>query len=67
MLTVPNTAEISVTALLSYCSITLRYVELEKSLLVGSEILGLFVNTLTATDKYSCHNSKNSPQLIQMQ
>ena len=26
------------------------------SLLVRSEILGLFVNTFTADDKYSCHN-----------
>ena len=29
------------------------------SLLVLSEILGLFVNTLTADDKYSLRNSEN--------
>ena len=37
------------------------------SLLVISEILGLFVNTLTADDKHSCRNSKNLRQPIQMQ
>ena len=37
------------------------------SLLVISEILGLFVNTLTADDKQSCRNSKNLRQPIQMQ
>ena len=31
------------------------------------EIVGLFVNTLTANDKYSLHNRKNLPQPIQMQ
>ena len=36
------------------------------SLFVKSEILGLFVNTLTADDKYSLHNSKNLTQPIQM-
>ena len=34
--------------------------------LVRSEILGLFVNTLTADDKYSRHNRENFPQQIQM-
>ena len=29
------------------------------SLLVMSEILGLFLNTLTADDKYSLRNSEN--------
>ena len=37
------------------------------SLLVISEILGLFVNTLTADDKYSCRNSENLRQPIQVQ
>ena len=37
------------------------------SLLVISEILGLFVNTLTADDKHSCRNSKNLRQPIQVQ
>ena len=36
------------------------------SLLVISEILGLFVNTLTADDKYSLYNSKNLQQPIEM-
>ena len=37
------------------------------SLLVICEILGHFVNTLTANDKYSFPNSENMPQPIQMQ
>ena len=32
-----------------------------------SEILGLFVNTLTADDKYSIHNSETLWQPIQIQ
>ena len=35
--------------------------------LVISEILGLFVNTLTAYDKYSLRNDQNLWQTIQMQ
>ena len=51
-----------------YISVTL----LEKwswkmSPLVISEILGLFVNTLTAYDKYSLRNDQNLWQTIQMQ
>ena len=34
------------------------------SLLVISEILGLFVNTLAADDKYSLRKSENLPQPI---
>ena len=37
------------------------------SLLVRSEILRLFVNTMTADEKYSRHNRENLPQRIQMQ
>ena len=37
------------------------------SLLVISKILGLFVNTLTADDKYSFRNSENLRQPITMQ
>ena len=37
----------------------------ETSLLVISEILGLFVDTLTADDKYSRHKGENFPQIIQ--
>ena len=36
-------------------------------LLVISEMLWLFVNTLVANDKYSRHNRENFPQQIQMQ
>ena len=36
-------------------------------LLVISKILGLFLNTLPADDKYSFRNSENLPQPIQMQ
>ena len=37
------------------------------SLLMICEILGLFVDTLTADDKYCVRSSKNLPQPIQMQ
>ena len=37
------------------------------SLLVISEILTLFVNTLTADDKHSLRNTENLSQPIQMQ
>ena len=37
----------------------------EKSALVWSEILRLFVNTLTAEDKYSRSNMPNLPQQFQ--
>ena len=37
------------------------------SLLVIPDILGLFVNTLTADEKYSLRNRENSPSPIQMQ
>ena len=37
------------------------------SVLVICEILGLFVNTLTADDKYFLSNSENLHQSIQMQ
>ena len=39
----------------------------EVSLLVICEFLGLFVNTLTADDKYSLRNRQNLRQPIQMQ
>ena len=39
----------------------------EKSLLVRTEILGLFVNIWTADDKYSRHSRENFPQQFQMQ
>ena len=37
------------------------------SLLVVSEILGLFVNTMTSESKYSCYKKTNLTQTIQMQ
>ena len=37
------------------------------SLLVRSKILGMFLDTLTADDKYSRHYRKNFAQLIEMQ
>ena len=46
---------------------TLRERELEKSLLVISEILGRSVNTLTDVDKYSICNRENIQQSTQMQ
>ena len=36
------------------------------SLLMTSEILGIFVNTLTAVEKYSLHNGENLRHPIQM-
>ena len=39
----------------------------ETSLLVRSEILGLFANALTGDDKYSRHFRETFPQPIQMQ
>ena len=36
------------------------------SLLVISEILGLFLNTVTANDKYSLHNREKLQEPIQM-
>ena len=40
---------------------------LENVRLKKSEILGVFVNTLTADDKYSHCNRKNLPDTIQLQ
>ena len=43
----------------------LGYIELEKSVLVWSEILAMFVNTLTAHNKYSRCNVHNFAQQVQ--
>ena len=43
-----------------------KAIELEKSLLVISDVLRLFVNTLTADDKYSLISRDNWMQTIQM-
>ena len=45
----------------------LRVLSGKKCLLVIHKFLGLFVNTLTADDKYSLLNRDNLPQSIQMQ
>ena len=39
----------------------------KKSLLVRSEILGQFVNTMASNEKYSSHNTENLLELIQTQ
>ena len=44
-----------------------RKLSWKRSLLVICEVLGIFVNTLTADDKYSHCNSENLQLLIQMQ
>ena len=43
----------------------LGYIELEKSALVRSKILGLFVNTLTAEYTYSPRNMQTLTQQVQ--
>ena len=55
------------TAHLSYLLITVKAIELEKSLLVIWKILGIFVNTLTANDKHSLINRENLTEPIRMQ
>ena len=62
----PKTAEIYRKVLLSYFFIILSQIESEKSFLVRSEILGLLVNTLTASYEYSRSNRENLPLPIQM-
>ena len=37
------------------------------SLLVICEIVGLFLNTMTADDKYSLRNREDSPELMPME
>ena len=54
-LRVPNTAETSTAALLSHFPLILEKLSWETSLLVRSEILGLFGNMLTADCIYSHH------------
>ena len=62
-----NSLKTCTTALPSYSFITLAKIELEIIRLTVSEMLGVFVNTLTADDKYSLRNRKNLPQPIQLQ
>ena len=51
---------------LPYLLIPVKMIQLEKSLLVLCKILRLFVNTLTADDKYSLLNRDNLTQPIQI-
>ena len=62
-----NSLKTCTTALPSYFFITFTKIELENVCLSISETLGVFVNTLTADDKYSLCNRKNLPQPIQLQ
>ena len=55
------------TALLLYFSSLSGKLSWKMTLLEICEILGLFVNTLTADDKYFLSNSENLHQSIQMQ
>ena len=50
-----------------YCFITLAKIKMGNARVSVSEILGVFVNTLTANDKYSFLNRKNLLEPIQLQ
>ena len=67
MLNGSKTVEIYKTATLSYLLITANEIVLKKFVLVTSKFLGLFVNTLTADDKYSVFIRDVLTQAIQMQ
>ena len=62
-----NSLKTCTTALPLYFFIILAKIELANIRLSVSEILGVFVNTLTADDNYSLNNRKNLPQPIQLQ
>ena len=49
--------------IVSFLFVTLRW---RTCLLVTFEIVGLFVNTLTANEKYSCYKREKSSQAFQM-
>ena len=61
-----NSQKNCTTALPSDCFITLAKVELETVRLSVSEILGAFVNTLTAHDTYSLRNRNNLQDSVQL-
>ena len=61
-----NSLKNCTTSLPSYCFITLAKIELENIRLSVTGIIGVFVNTSTAKDKYSLGNRKNSLQPIQL-
>ena len=54
-------------ATLSYLLISEKKIHLKNVSLIDMEILGLFVNTLTADNKYFLLNRWNLPEPIQMQ
>ena len=62
-----NILKNSTTELPSYCFVTLIKIEVENVGLRLSQILRMFVKTLTAHDKYSLRNRKNLCQPIQLQ
>ena len=62
-----NSLKNCTTALSSYCFITLAKIVLGNVRLSLSDTLRVFVNTLTADNKYSLRNSKNLLQPIQLQ
>ena len=63
----PNTVETSTTAPLASLLITVKAIELEKSLIVMCKISGLFVNTLTFSDTYSLLNRDKLTKSLEMQ
>ena len=63
----PNTCEIYHKTLLSYFSIILSGNDLKISALLKFEILGVFVNTLIADDKYPVQGCENLQFPNQMQ
>ena len=62
-----TTVEIYIALSLSYSLITAKSIELEKSLLLTCQILGLLVNTLAADEKNPVLNRDNLTIPIQMQ
>ena len=59
--------QICTTALLPYSLITAKLMELEKSLLLTCQILGLLVDILSADEKYAVLNRDNLTIPMQMQ
>ena len=64
---VRNSVKICTAILLSYLLSTVKAIELEEVCLSDMQILGLFLNTLTADDKYFLVNRDNLTQNIQME
>ena len=66
MLNRQNTGEISTKAFLPNFFIFVGEIEMETSLLVRFEILGLFYKTFNANDKYCCYKREKFRQVIQI-